>query len=358
MQPGESRQIEILRVLCITAMMWVHVNPGLSSPTIVSAGEYHLVGTIFGNTLGRISVSLLSFVSGYLIWETLRHESLGHLALRRFRTVIVPMLVWSAVFLVLAFAKERVTGEAAKALAEVELRPWPLINAWSGLTGPTANQSLFFLRDLFVATLILRAAVPLVERVPAIAALAILILASNDALAPVIYRSSILQFLFFGAITARLGCTITRLSRPLVALSLGYLMTVAGFAAITDPGIPALQFLHLPLLLRRAGIGFLLLAYSFAFLALFPRTTLAGLGRHAYLAYLMHVPVMGILWVIWLKLVGDGDQRSYLAFYLGAPVVVFALANWLGHALDHAPDALQLLLRGRVGSPVRYNPPD
>jgi hypothetical protein len=240
MQPGESRQIEFLRVLCITAMMWVHVNPGLSTPTIVSAGEYHLVGTIFGNTLGRISVSLLSFVSGYLIWETLRHESLGHLALRRFRTVIVPMLVWSAVFLVLALAKEWITGEGANAVAEVELRLWPLIDAWSGLTGPTANRSLFFLRDLFVATLILRAAVPLIERVPAVAALAILIVASNDALAPVIYRSSILQFLFFGAIAARLGYTIAGLSRPLVALSLGYLMTVAGFAAIADPGMTAI----------------------------------------------------------------------------------------------------------------------
>lgn len=358
MQPGESRQIEILRVLCITAMMWVHVNPGLSTPTIVSAGEYHLVGAIFGNTLGRISVSLLSFVSGYLIWETLRNESFGRLAIRRFRMVIVPMLVWSAIFLVLAFAKEWITGAGANAVAGLELRLWPLIDAWSGLAGPTANQSLFFLRDLFVATLILRAAVPLIDRLPAVAALAILVVASNDALAPVIYRSSILQFLFFGAIAARLGYTIAGLSRPLVALSLGYLMTVAGFAAITDPGIPALQFLHLPLLLRRAGIGFLLLAYSAAFLALFPRTTLAGLGRHAFLAYLMHVPVMGILWVLWLDLGGTGDARSYLVFYLGAPVAVFALASGLGWALDHAPAPVQLLLRGRVGAPARHNPPD
>ncbi len=358
MQPGESRQIEILRVLCITAMMWVHVNPGLSTPTIVSAGEYHLVGTVFGNTLGRISVSLLSFISGYLIWGSLRHDSLGRLALRRFRSVIVPMLVWSAIFLVLAFAKEWVTGEGANAVADVELRFWPLIDAWSGLAGPTANQSLFFLRDLFIATLILRAAVPLIERAPAVAALAILVLASSDALAPVIYRSNILQFLFFGAIAARLGYTIAQLSRPLVALSLGYLMTVVGFAAITDPGIPELQFLHLPLLLRRAGIGFLLLAYSSAFLALFPRTTLAGLGRHAFLAYLMHVPAMGILWVAWRELVGDEDQRSYLVFYLGAPVAIFALASWLGQALDHTPAALQLLLRGKVGSSVRHNPPD
>ena len=358
MQPGESRQIEILRVLCITAMMWVHVNPGLSTPTIVSAGEYHLVGTIFGNTLGRISVSVLSFISGYLIWKTLREESFGRVALRRFRAVIVPMLVWSAIFLVLAFAKKWVTGEGANAVAEVELRLWPLIDAWTGLTGPTANRSLFFLRDLFVATLILRAAVPLIARAPAVAALAILVVASNDALAPVIYRSSILQFLFFGAIAARLGFTIAGLSRPLVALSLGYLMTVAGFAAITDPGIPGLQFLHLPLLLRRAGIGFLLLAYSAAFLALFPRTTVAGLGRHAFLAYLMHVPVVGILWVIWLRLVGNGDERSYLVFYLGAPVAVFALASWLGRSLDHAPPTLQLLLRGKVGSLLRHNPPD
>ncbi|WP_347311688.1 acyltransferase family protein [Defluviimonas sp. SAOS-178_SWC] len=358
MPQDEGRQIELLRVLCITSMMWVHVNPGLSTPTIVSTGEYQLIGTVFGNTLGRISVSLLSFISGYLIWASLRRDSFGSITLRRFRAVIVPILVWSAIFLALAYTKKAVTGDGAHAVAEVELRPWTLFVAWSGLTGPTANQSLFFLRDLFVSTLILRATVPLVERVPAIAALAALVLASNDALAPIVFRSSILQFMFFGAIAARLGYTIAGISRPLVALSLGYLMTVAGFAAITDPGIPQLQFLHLPLLLRRAGIGFLLLAYSAAFLALFPRTNIAKLGRHAFLAYLMHVPTMGILWAAWVEVVGDGDQQSYVFFYLGAPVVVFMLASWLGRALDRAPPAVQLLLRGKVGSPKRYNSPD
>lgn len=358
MQPGESRQIEILRVLCIAAMMWVHVNPGLSTPTIVSTGDYRLIGAVLGNTLGRISVSLLSFVSGYLIWDTLRHETFGRLALRRFRTVMIPMLVWSAIFLILASAKEALTGDDADAIARLHLRPWPLFNAWSGLTGPTANQSLFFLRDLFVATLILRAAVPLIERAPVLAALAILIVTANDALAPVIFRSSILQFLFLGAISARLGYTIAGLSRPLVALSLGYLMTVTGYAAVGDPGIPELQFLDLPLLLQRAGVGFLLLAYAAAFLALFPRTEVAALGRHAFLAYLMHVPLIGILWVIWRALIGDGDQRSYLIFYLGAPVAVFVIASGLGRSLDHAPPMLQLLLRGKSGDATRNDPPD
>ncbi len=358
MQPGESRQIEILRVLCITAMMWVHVNPGLSTPTIVSTGDYWLIGAVLGNTLGRISVSLLSFVSGYLIWDTLRQETFGRLALRRFRTVMIPMLVWSAIFLILASAKEALTGDDADAIARLHLRPWPLFNAWSGVAGPTANQSLFFLRDLFVATLILHAALPLIERVPVLAALAILVVTANDTLAPVIFRSSILQFLFFGAISARLGYTIAGLSRPLVALSLGYLMTVTGYAAVGDPGIPELQVLHLSHLLQRAGVGFLLLAYAAAFLALFPRTEVATLGRHAFLAYLMHVPLNGILWVIWRALVGDGDQTSYLIFYLGAPVAVFVIASGLGRFLDRAPPMLQLLLRGKSGDAMRNDPPD
>lgn len=358
MQPLESRQIEILRVLCITAMMWVHVNPGLSTPTVVSQGEYQLVGAIFGNTLGRISVSLLSFVSGYLLWQTAATEPIGRLAWRRFRSLIVPMLIWSAVFIVLAFAKQSLTGSGARAVEGVEPRFWPLLDAWIGLTGPTANISLVFLRDLFISILILRAAAPIVVRFPLLSALAILVIASSDALAPVIHRSSILQFVFFGAIWARLGYTVVDLSRPMVALSLGYLMTVAGFAAIADPGIPTLQFLHLPLLLRRIGISLLVLAYSAAFLSLFPRTTLASLGRHAFLAYLIHVPLMGILWVPWMRIVGDGGERGYLIFFLFAPVVVFTVAVQCGRLLDRAPPSLQMLLRGKVGLSRVRMPPD
>jgi fucose 4-O-acetylase-like acetyltransferase len=352
MPSEESRLIETLRVFCITAMMWVHVNPGVSSPSVVTSGDYALVGAVFGNTLGRVSVSLLSFISGYLLWQRAKTMPVGGLAMRRFRSVLVPMLVWSAIYILLALMKEPLTGVIAHKIEGLDLAAASLANAWAGITGPTANLSLFFLRDLFVASLALRLSVPLIERVPLVVAATVLVAATGDALQPLVFRASILQFLFFGALAARLGYTLTGLSRPLVALSLGYLLSVAGFAALRQTGNPMLHELDLPNLLRRAGVSFLILAFAAVLLARFPGLELHRAGRHAYLAYLMHVPVLGILWVVWRSLVGGADDRSYLLFFLAAPVVVFALAVRLGITLDRAPRVVQIALRGRIVEPA------
>jgi fucose 4-O-acetylase-like acetyltransferase len=352
MQSEESRLIETLRVFCVMAMMWVHVNPGLSSPSVVISGEYALVGAVFGNTLGRVSVSLLSFISGYLLWHRARTMPIGTLAMRRFRSVLVPMLIWSALYILLAAMKEPLTGVIAHKIEGMDLAAESLANAWAGITGPTANLSLFFLRDLFVASLALRLSAPLIERIPLLVAAIVLVAATGDALQPLIFRASILQFLFFGALAARLGYTLTGLSRPLVALSLGYLFSVAGLAALEPSGDPLLPGLDLPNLLRRAGVSFLILAVAAVLLARIPRLELYRAGRHAYLAYLMHVPVLGILWVVWRSLVGGPDDRSYLLFFLAAPVVVFALAVRLGVTLDRAPRVVQIALRGRIVEPA------
>lgn len=350
MTPVDSRQIELLRVFCITAMMWVHVNPGISTPTIVSSGEFHLVGTILGNSLGRISVSLLSFVSGYLLWRSVSSQSFLDLARHRFRSVVVPMLVWSAIFIILAVSKGALAGRNANAVVGLEPDYWSFINAWTGIGGATANLSLFFLRDLFVATLIVRLLAPVIQSYPLVALALALFVPSHDLLAPVIFRDSILQFLLFGAVAARMEVTFSGLSRPIMAISIGNILTLAGVAALDWQNIPGLADFHIPLLMRRLGLCFLLLGVTGMFLRLFPNTVVIRFGRFSFLAYLMHVPMMGVLWTVWQSAVGDGDDQSYLIFYLGAPIAVFVCAAVLDKALDAAPDWMQFAMRGKKKS--------
>ena len=75
--------------------------------------------------------------------------------------------------------------------------------ALTGLSGPTANQSLFFLRDLFVAALIVHLLAPWLRRRPAPLLAAIALVAIFDAAAPVIFRPSILFFAAAGAVAAQ-----------------------------------------------------------------------------------------------------------------------------------------------------------
>lgn len=356
MRPEEKSQIEILRVFCITAMMWVHVSPGLSSPSIVASGDFRLVGLVLGDTLGRISVSVLSFISGYLLWKTAINQPFAALARRRFLSVALPMLVWSAIFILLAEAKQILTGIPSHTLDGLKPTLLSFLDAWSGLAGPTANLSLFFLRDLFAATLILRLAAPLVRRLPVTATLAVTLLTVMNWTAPVVFRPGILQFLVFGAVAARLGLTIATLSRPALALPLGYGLSLAGFVSFIILPEQAAHLDQASAIMRRLGIGFLALTFSRSFLRLTPAPRLARLGRHSYLAYLIHVPFIGVLWSLWNRLIGTPDDASYLVFYLATPILAFFVARLFGRLIDGLPDTVQILARGKFRGRARTTP--
>jgi len=361
MRPEEKSQIEILRVFCITAMMWVHISPGLSTPSVVSTGDYRLAGMILGDTLGRISVSLLSFISGYLLWKTAITQPFTALLRRRFLSVLMPMLVWSAIFIILAESKQILTGDTSHTLSRLAPTPMSFLSGWAGIAGPTANLSLFFLRDLFVATLILRLGAPLIRHWPLATAALVTVLALLEWTAPVIFRPSILQFLIVGAVAARLGLTIATLSRPGLALPLGYCLSLAGFISIIVLPEQSAILHQTTGMMRRFGIGLLALTLSRSFLRLTAAHWLIRLGRHSYLAYLVHVPLVAILWMVWTRLIGGADVASYLIFYLAAPLVIFALARQFARLVDLLPPTAQILLRGKVHgrsrtAPVRLPP--
>ncbi|MCB2115168.1 MAG: acyltransferase [Rhodobacteraceae bacterium] len=336
-----------MRVLCVTAMMWVHVNPGLSEASAVTTGDYPLIGAVFGETLGRISVSLLSFLSGYLFWITASKRPFEDIAQRRFLSVMVPMLVWSTLYVLLASAQTAAGEGATSSVRGIGATILDFVNAVTGIAGPTANQSLFFLRDLFVVTMIAALLRPLIRHFPTSVGVGIVIAGSFDVYAPLVFRPSILQFFLIGAVLARLGVSITRLSQPMIALPIGYLLTVLGIVLSLRPELFGPMTAEVPSFVRRSGIAFLMMAIAASLVGLAPGLRIDRLGRHAFLAYLMHVPLISLLWLVWRHFIGGADLPAYTIFFLFAPAVSFALSVFFGSELDHAPERLQTLLRGK-----------
>ena len=138
-----SRQIAIARVLCIAIMFFVHVNPGLSSQSVVSTGDFAVLGEVFGFWLGRASVAALSFFSGYVMLGALSRIAVGTYAWRRFRTIIIPMVLWNIIYIALQLARSTGSLGQADSNEEQQLLSWVLTDA-TGLLVPTANMSLFF----------------------------------------------------------------------------------------------------------------------------------------------------------------------------------------------------------------------
>ena len=343
----ESRLIDVVRVLCITSMMWVHVNPGPSVPSIVNVGEFHWIGLFLSDVLGRMSVCTLTFVSGYLFWKMHVFAPLPVIIGRLVRGLVIPMVLWGMVFLVLAFAKAALLGPST-AIEEINSTPLGYLNAVFGLSGHTANESLFFLRDLVVATILLRLMWRVVMAAPLVAVCAVIALTSFVDLQPLLFRSSILVFLTLGAATARLGSGVANLSRPEIAVPAAAIVAIAYVAIViigSRSGTPAPEIAGM---LRRIGLMLLALVAARALLFTAAGDALAGAGRHMYLAYLAHVPLFGVAWAVWQHAAGGPLQESYVIFYVASPIVAIGVAVVAGTLIDRAPPALQKLIRGRA----------
>jgi fucose 4-O-acetylase-like acetyltransferase len=356
----EGAQIRLCRVLCIFFMMSVHVNPGLGKPSVVATGDFWWIGFLWGDVLGRASVAALSFVSGYLLVRTAADAPLGRLAVKRFRTLLVPMLTWTLIFCLLQLAKAMLLHRPE---ASVLLQPGAdLVGALTGLTGPTANLSLFFLRDLFVAGLLVRLLLPALAA-RALLVLAVLAIATVFSLTePVVFRPQVLFFVAAGAAWAlRVPALNAGLTPRRVAATAAVL---AALLSVTH--ILALRFhaWHAPVheladLLRRCLLVVLTLAVSARLVATRAAARLVPLERRIFETYLLHVPLIGMLWLPWLLIVGGPDQPSYAGFFLLAPAAALAAGQGFGAACDRLPAPLQLLLRGKAkaGRPVAALPP-
>jgi fucose 4-O-acetylase-like acetyltransferase len=146
---GDSSQaIRIARVLCITFMMFVHVWPGAGTIVAAPVGPgLHLFYTVLIDELARASVPLLSVISGFLFFDKAARSDWLTLITGKARTLLVPMILWSAILLALQVARASLIVQD-QAFFDVSLLDW--LNRLFAITAPPANLPLAFLRDIFL----------------------------------------------------------------------------------------------------------------------------------------------------------------------------------------------------------------
>ena len=345
---AERQSIQICRVLCIFFMMSVHIPPGSTAASLFNSGALAPIGTIWIDWLGRASVASLSFISGYLYVRTIGDASFAEAAARKFRTLLVPMLFWNLVFCALLLVKGALGGGTAR-LAEPGVGWVALL---TGLTGPTANRSLFFLRDLFASGLILYCLRPALRRWPIPLIGLLVVLAVFELTAPIVFRPAILLFLCAGAAVAWRVGTLSDLTRlafllPVVVASVGLLLLspLLGGSAAAGEVID---------LARRAILTAVVLWLATRLVGTTAATWIVPWERRVFEGYLVHAALFGVVWAAWSRLIGGPLDPSYLGFFLAAPVAAMLAGRALGAAADHLPPALQIMLRGKAApSPAR-----
>jgi len=363
-------RIAMVRVLCIGFMIYVHV-PDNAFSTLASAGvplpSLLLQGFVIEG-VGRASAALLSLVSGLLTAVALARGDAPSLYRRRFRSIVVPMLLWSsltvALYALITVVRPTFLSPDGRSLPEALLYYANTVFFLSAQPmGPTLH--LGFLRDLFACVLLAPLMLLALRRVGALVPVAFGVLYLVDAESVLILRPLIPFAFSIGLWMAVRGARLDALDSawPLW-ISLSLLATLAVMLSGSEWGLGsavALGFAEHGFDFRESVVypisrlfGALAIWTLAAKLVGTPwNARLARLSSYVFVAFCSHFLVLTFLWEGAIRpLVGAGDTVGYALWFVVAPFVAMAAAVLIVEVAARLVPALaRLITGGRVSAP-------
>ncbi len=238
---------------------------------------------------------------------------------KKVRTLLLPLLFWNVPVVMTVFALQN-AGLTEHAF-RVDLQsadPIIWLNALVGIADAPVNFPLFFLRDLFVCSLL----APLLGAFlrHSVWAGALIVIANwyvNFDLG-LIWRNEILLMFYLGGMAATLRWPLDALDRFAWPLLAGFLVLCVAATVVRNPKL--IQYL------KMLGVVALWPASSLVL-----RTQLGklivDLSRHSFFIFVSHGPILAGLWVVW-KI--EHFDLPYPAFWIAAPIAA-VVAGHIAH---------------------------
>lgn len=303
-----SERIAIARFFLIAAIVVLHTPPYRPLEEL-GLNPMDFVKGLLSGPLLRNALPLLTMMSGFLLFH-LGYSSYRELVQRKFRSLIVPLVVWNAPVAAAIYVVQRfslIDLQLSETLHPATLDAW--VNALFALSAESANFPLYFLRDLFALTLL----APLFRVCYRYAPLAGLAGASLVALngldGPFLFRSDLLIFFYLGGLVAAKRFDVKALD-DYASLALAVLLVGSVVLVLLDqmPNV-YLRAVAAPLLMWPA-IGLLV---GTRFGAFCHRNSGAS-----FLIFVSHGAILALLWLLYARL---SSGVPYAVFYVGAPLI-------------------------------------
>jgi len=354
-----SDQIRIARVLCIFFMIYAHVNPGVAAfDPSGGVRAFDAIRFFIVDGAARASVGLLSILSGVLAAQAFARRGYGAQLLKRARSLLVPMAVWSLAFMALIAAGGLVRDGYWAQSFGAGLGPVDWVNLVFGLTAPPANLPLAFLRDVFVCAALTPALLFALRRAPWPALIALGAAGLVSAPIGVVLTSSILFLYALGLLLADRGLSGLRIGPRFFSLSLIAFVAMGGWLAwaeMTRPlnpeagwtGMiePMFNLLRLP-----AAVVFWKTAEWILKSGL--RKPVEALEPYVFTAFCSHLLVTTVIWAGWQPVLGGYYGAAYPAFFLAAPVLCFAASIMIVHVVSAMSPSLFAWINGGRRAPA------
>ncbi len=328
-----SLRIRVARPMCIFFMVWVHMNPGVAEFDPIANG-IHLADWyrfFFADGVGRTSIGLLAIASGFLAISTGRVFPFSNFAMKRVKSLVIPMVAWSAILLLAYIAGEQVKpGYLEHQVGEAF--SWAHIPNWLfGITDHPANFPLGFLRDLFLCALLTPVLV-MAMRKAALPVLAVLFVMMVTHVQSPFLGNNIPLFYSIGIWLALNGKSleniIDRHAGKVIVAFLVYaaLLTSFRFEVELDPN-HALE----PVFFGFMEVQRLFGAAAFwAIAGMVSRTSWVTLVTrfepYAFFVFCSHIIISTLFWIPYQYLIGGYYHPSYVLFFSITPVFVYICA--------------------------------
>lgn len=315
-----SQRFSVTRLLLIVLVVYVHFPLMVPEMRDLAAWSALTPAYIANQTVLRFSVTILTIMSGYIMFATGADMSPIETIRKKVKTLVIPFLCWNLPLALAMFAAQSMDLMSGQRLdlASADLATWA--DALFALTTRPVNYPLYFLRDLFVIAVIAVVISGIARRyiVPVIAVC--LLVSEYNLDGYLILRTPMLTAFFIGAAIAIWRVELDRLDKGFALFAAllvitcvvhyytpsdhtGLLITILGGLTVWT-GVAQLQRFS-----WFSGLGNLA-KYSF------PIYLIHGIVLFGVLALGFAIPPTGLGLVLWLTLPFAIAVASGLAFYV------------------------------------------
>lgn len=341
-----SSLIKIARVLCILSLIYVHMPPyepyrGFSSGVVPTAIW------LIRQVVGRSSVPLLSIVSGYLYVVLMRDRSFFHQIRKKAISLLIPLVLWNLIVL----AKDMAGGGGVPMASNGDL-----LNSIFSLSEPPRVEPLYFLRDMFVCSIVASPLLWMLTRsyVPTLLFLFVNCVMNLDGL--IILNSGILLFFAIGMVFALMqlqydGCRQSWFVLPVLFAGLAAI-AMAGLVVHAHHAGSTARYLANALELSGRFLGaFAFYQISLSILRSRSARFVQSIEPAIFFIFCSHSLCIGMLWAVIRYLGIDGDSAVYAALFLLSPLLVGTICYLvLIVGCLVLPRAIEWLVGGRAPS--------
>ena len=328
----------MLRFLLIVTVVFLHIAEPPDIPTLDMSNAFEVFRAFTQEQLGRICVPALSMISGYLLFHANLDLMPSKLYRKKAKTLLIPFFIFNICYVALVVLVEYATGYVPfKPIAEAE--PMEIANMLFSITGAPLNNTLHFLRELFVLVLLAPVFGFFLRRMPWVGLVLVTGLFLFNLERHLVLRDTMAVMFYIGGMATVCKWDLLRLDRYAVYCAAALLLLCAALIVLRVED-RTLIYITAPLLVWPMAS----LVQGTAFGDWAERHS-----EYSFFIFLCHMPLIEILRRIYVHI---DHMVPEVLFMYGVPVLLIAFLIVTYKMINHMmPQVFAIMLGGRARRP-------